>query len=177
MTADPTSVYNAVNSRRMYTLLEVREVSVRILLTHEQLAMEEAADRLLRSAPRDPACPVYTERQLSRHGRVVLSLDEIVDRVTTPVQSLSDELRFLAAVTPMNPTSRTVLRLWTDGWTQAEIGEACGISQQRVSQRLRRALAACYDSTPISFRRFSHHTIYRPPRKGAARRTRQETDS
>lgn len=150
---------------------------VRVLLEREQLALEEAADRLLRSLPRDPACPTYTERQISRRGKVIVSLDEIADRVTAPVQSLSDELRFLAAITPMHPTARTVLNLWTQGWTQTEIAHACGMSQQRVSQRLRSALTACYDSTPLSFRRFSYHSIYRPPRRGPARgRTAREME-
>ncbi len=150
---------------------------LRIALSPEQLALETAADRILDAAPPDAGCPTYTERQLRRHACVAVSLEDIVDRSMGPTQALRDELCFLAAVTPLQRDARAVLRLWTDGWSQEEIAGACGMSQQRVSQRLRRALAACYDSTPISFRRFSHHTIYRPPRRrGVARPAEREEE-
>jgi hypothetical protein len=136
-----------------------------VLLTPEQLALEAAADELLRHAVPDPERPVYTERQLARRGRRLVSSDVLAEMATAPPQPLRDELRFLAAVSHLSAEQRGCLNLWLDGWSQREIAEAYGVCQQRISQRLRVALRICYDATPISFRRFSYHTIYRPPRR------------
>jgi hypothetical protein len=45
--------------------------------------------------------------------------------------------------------------------TQEEIAAAIGVSQQRVSQRLRTALAACWEASAVSFRRVLWRTVDR----------------
>jgi hypothetical protein len=131
--------------------------------------LEEAADRLLSEAPRDPERPAYTERHLARRVRLVTPIEAVAETIAPPVQSLCEELTFLLSVSRVDQDSRRCLQLWIDGWSQLEIAEAIGTSQQRVSQRIRIALEACYDATPISFGKFSEHTVYRPPRHGDRR--------
>ena len=137
-------------------------------LTPEQLALEHVADRLLETFPADPERPAYTERQLARHGGrlVVLSIHALSEMIVAEPQEFRDELRFLMSVTRLRPEHRRCLRLWVDGWSQWEIADAYRVHQQTVSYRLRRALRACYDSMPLSFRRFSYHSVYRRPHKG-----------
>jgi hypothetical protein len=131
--------------------------------------LEEAADRLLRDAPRDPERPAYTERHLVRRTRLDAPIEALAETIAPPGRSLREELIFLLSVSRIDQDSRRCLRLWVDGWSQFEIAEAIGASQQRVSQRLRFALAACYDASPISFERFSEHAIYHAPRHGDRR--------
>src|SRR5437016_1964836 len=121
-------------------------------MTPDQAALETAADALLRTTCRDPERPAYTERQLMRKSPRMIDIREMVRRAFTPSQTLRDEIRFLASVSHMNSEHRRCLKLWIDGWNQQEIAEACGITQQFISRRLRKALRACYDSAPISFR-------------------------
>ena len=137
-------------------------------LSDEQLAMERVADRMLETFPPDPDRPAYTERQLARHGKhlVVVSIYNLSERMVAEPQEFRDELRFLMSVTRLRPEQRRCLRLWVDGWNQWEIARAYGVPQQTISYRIRRALRACYDSAPLSFRRFSYHSIYRKPRNG-----------
>lgn len=135
-----------------------------VVLTREELLLEVAADNLLAAAPRDPERPVYTERQLRRHGERVRFPVEYLARLTAiRGQDFRDELRFLASVSDLTPAERVCLRLWSDGWTQQEIAAKLRATQQWVCKALRRALRRCYDSAPLSFRSFCHHTIYRPP--------------
>src|SRR5687767_15111452 len=126
-------------------------------LTDEQLALERVADRILETFPPDPDRPAYTERQLARHGNrmVVVSIYSLSESMVAEPQEFRDELRFLMSVTRLRPEQRRCLRLWVDGWNQWEIAEAYGVEQQTISYRIRRALRACYDSQPLSFRRFS----------------------
>lgn len=133
-------------------------------LTPVQAALERAADDLLRSAPADPERPAYTERQLARRmTRQILSLEWLAENAAVVMpQPMRDELKFLASVSRMSREKRRFLNLWMQGWTQNEIAEALRISQQRVSQQIRFALRRCYDATPLSFRRFSYHSIYKP---------------
>jgi len=140
-------------------------VSVHVVLTPAQLALERAADALLRAAPPDPEYPAFTDRQLGRHGRIVLSTAALAEMPVAPTQSIRDELRFLASVSGLDPDARRILGFWADGWAQTEISAACGVCQQRVSQVLRAALESCYDAVPLSFRAFSRHSIYRAPRR------------
>jgi hypothetical protein len=126
--------------------------------------LEMAADHLLRTTPHDPERPTYTEQQLSQRWRRMLNIGALVDGKGCPSQTLRDEMRFLMSVTRMDPEYRRCLRLWVDGWTQEEIAHAYHVSQQVVSYRLKRALRSCYAAAPISFRRFSQHTIYRKRR-------------
>jgi len=133
-------------------------------MSADEAALEQAADDLLKTASPDPERPIYTERQLARRTVRIIPIDEMLEITFAPPQSLQDELRFLASVSHMNREHRRVLDLWVRGWNQREIATAFKISQQFVSQRLRRALGSCYDSVPISFRRFSHHTIYQKRR-------------
>ena len=129
--------------------------------------LEEVADRLLGEAPRDAERPAYTERRLARRMRLAAPVESLVTTTTAPpARSWRDELAFLLTVSNVDQDSRRYLRFWIDGWSQLEIAEAFGTSQQRVSQRIRYALEACYDASLISFERFSHHTVYRPPRHG-----------
>lgn len=157
-------MYNIGHEKRIHTK-EEHTVPAYVLLTPEQLALETAADELLRQAVPDPEQPVYTERQLVRRSRRMVSTDALAEMAVAPSQPLRDELRFLASVSRLSAEQRGCLNLWIDGWSQSEIAEAYGVCQQRISQRLRAALRICYDATPISFRRFSYHTIYRPPRR------------
>lgn len=136
-------------------------------LTPEQAAFEQVADRLLQTFPRDPERPAYSERQLARHGTRVskVSFHRISEMLVAEPQEFRDELRFLMSVTRLRQEYRRCLQLWVDGWSQEEIAAAYGVHQQTVSYRLRRSLRACYDSAPLSFRRFSQHSIYRRPAK------------
>ena len=136
-------------------------------LSDEQLALERVADRLLETFPPDSDRPAYTERQLARHGNriVLVSLYSLSEKIVAEPQEFRDELRFLMSVTRLQPEQRRCLRLWVDGWNQWEIAEAYGVPQTTISYRIRRALRACYDSAPLSFRRFSYHSVYRKPRK------------
>jgi hypothetical protein len=140
-------------------------MSLFIVLTPEEAALERAADALLRAQPPDPERPAYTERQFAQRGRCLVSVEHLVQTVAAPPQPFREELRFLASVSRLDPDSRRYMRLWTDGWSQQEIAAALNVSQQYVSQRLHHALRLCYDVAPLSFRRFSHHTIYHPPEK------------
>jgi len=138
-------------------------------LDPRERALERAADDLLRRQARDPECPVYTEQQLVRRDRRIICIEELGSLCAAPEQPLRDEIRFLLSVSRVSREQRRCLQLWLDGWNQKELAEAFGITQQAVSQRVKRALRACYDSTPLSFRRFSHRTLYRRPRKGLER--------
>lgn len=140
-------------------------MSVFVILSPEEIRLELAADALILAHPQDSSLPAYTERQLARRGRRMIPVDSLAEMTAAPSQSLRDELRFLASVSRLSAELRGCLNLWIDGWTQQEIAQACAVSQQRVSQRLRAALRICYDAAPLSFRRFSYHTIYRPPRR------------
>lgn len=132
-------------------------------MTPQERKLEEAADLLIRSMPRDPDHPAYTERQLDRRGPRLISVDGLLESRAALAQSLADELRFLMSVSHLQPIPRLCLRMWSAGHDQQEIAQSFGMSQQRVSQYLRRALLVCYDNAPISFRQFSHHSIYRRP--------------
>lgn len=134
--------------------------SVEVVQEMREQFLEMAADYLLRKTPRDPERPAYTERQLARKWPRALCVDRIPCDASAP-QSLRDELRFLMSITHLDREDRRCLKLWADGWTQQEIADAYNVRQQVVSYRLHQALRACYNSAPVSFRRFSQHTIYR----------------
>lgn len=138
-----------------------------VVLTGEELELEEAADALIRGADHDADCPAYTERQLGRRGaRLVVRAEALAELAAAPPQPLRDEIRFLAAASRLTAELRACLLLWVDGWSQQEIALRLRVTQQAVSDRLRRALTICYDAAPISFRLFSHHSVYRPPSRG-----------
>lgn len=140
-----------------------------VVLTHEQLRLEEAADELLADLPPDLEQPVYTEVQLNRHGpRLKVSVDRIAHLGSIHSESFRDELRFLASVSDLSPMERICFGLWADGWSQAEIALKMHRCQQYVCRLLHRALLRCYDSSPLSFSAFCRHSVYRPP---ARRRT------
>ena len=134
-------------------------------LTPRQRALEHVADCLIETFPTDPKQPAYTEIQLARRGRraAVVSIHGLSEMMLAEPQEFRDELRFLMSVTFLRPEYRRCLQLWVNGWTQPEIAAAYRVTQQTVSFRIRKALRSCYDSMPLSFRRFSHHTIYRRP--------------
>jgi hypothetical protein len=133
-------------------------------IPHEDF-LELMADHLLRTAPGDPERPVYTELQLSRRWKRVVSIEALAQRSACTPQSMRDELRFLLSMARLEPEFRRCLKLWIDGWNQQEIAAAFNVPQQTVSYRLRKALKVCYDAAPLSFRRFSQHTIYRKVRR------------
>ena len=141
-------------------------MSVYVVLTPDQIALELAADALLQEQPRDHERPFYTEPQLLRSGRHLIKVETLEETVETPTQALSDELRFLVSVTRMAAHLRRCLHLWIEGWSQREIAEGIGVSQQAVSRQIRCALRICYEAVPLSFRHFSRHTIYRRPKHG-----------
>src|SRR5262249_46525191 len=89
----------------------------------------------------------------------------LAQRSSCTSQPMRDELRFLLSIARLDREFRRALKLWIDGWTQQEIAEAFNVPQQTVSYRIRQGLAACYDAAPLSFRRFSQHTIYRRARR------------
>jgi hypothetical protein len=135
-----------------------------VVLTREELLLELEADNMLAAAPPDPDRPVYTERQLQRHGtRVRIPADRLAQLTCVRGPNFRDELRFLASVTDLTAFDQVCLRLWADGWTQREIAQRLGLTQLPISRCLRAALRQCYDAAPLSFRNFCHHTIYRPP--------------
>lgn len=138
-------------------------MSIFVVLDAEGKRKEAEADALLNSLPRDPDCPTYTEEQLARRGSRLVSVDSLADTVTAPPPALCDELRFLLSVCNLPLMQRLCLRLWIQGYSQEDIARRSGLSQQSISLRLRRALKKCYDNAPLSFRRFSQHTIYRAP--------------
>ena len=133
-------------------------------IPHEAF-LELVADHLLSSVPRDPERPAYTERQLSRRWRRAVNIEALSQRSTCTSQPMRDELRFLLSIVRLDPEFRRCLKFWIDGWTQQEIAEAFNVPQQTVSYRIRQGLAICYDAAPLSFRRFSQHTIYRKARR------------
>ena len=128
----------------------------------EQL-LEERADKLIADSSSSGVYPATTELRLSRRGRHA-PLDrlpfEIEDKVNPSVR---DELVFLASVSVISRIDRICFRLWVDGCTQTEMAHKLNVCQQAIQRRLRRALLACYDNLPVSFREFSRHTIYRKP--------------
>jgi hypothetical protein len=140
---------------------------------HQEAArLEQEADRLLQTLPRDPNCPTYTEAQMERrrHTHRVVRLERLVetDEVSRPPQSLLDELAFLASVTPLKRRERVCLRGWLLGWTQREIGAHWrkllpDDARQNISRLLRSALRKCYRTDGLTFTQFSRHTIYRRP--------------
>lgn len=134
--------------------------SAEVIQEMREQFLEMAADYLLRKTGRDPERPAYTERQLARKWPRAICLERIPRDASAP-QSLRDELRFLMSITRMDQEDRRCLKLWADGWTQQEIAEAYNVRQQVVSYRLQKSLQACYSSAPVSFRKFSQHTIYR----------------
>ena len=109
-----------------------------------------------------------SERNLSRRGKnmVPIPVDYLVQMEAAPSQSFREELRFLISVTRQAPKVTSCLLLWVDGYTQSEIALRLLVTQQCVSARLRQGLIKCYDSSPITFRAFSRHTIYRRPTRG-----------
>jgi len=136
--------------------------------------LEQEADALLERAGDGRGRDWRTERQLARAGETSLRLgSEALEALcAAPCRTDREEIRFLLAVTPLPRMDRLCARLWADRWTQREIAEALGCSQQRVSQVLRRALAACLESLPVSFEQFSRRSIYRPPSRVTPRERR-----
>lgn len=134
--------------------------------------LEREADTLLQRMPRDPDCPIYTERQLARRARsrCVLSIEAVGDVFAdaAPSQAALDELWFLASLTPLTRKERLCLRAWMLGWTQCETAARLAairqvLGQQEVSRALRCALRKCYDAVGLSFVQFSRHALYRRP--------------
>lgn len=137
-----------------------------VILDAEQRSLEAAADALLRTVPPDCERPFYTERRLAQKElRMVhiAQVDGLADMERAPSQSFREEVRFLAAVSRLDDALRICLLLWVDGWRQQDIATALRISQQGVSRRLQAALRICYSALPLSFRHFSHRSLYRTP--------------
>lgn len=135
-----------------------------VVLTREQIELEQAADALLSGTEHDPEQPVYTERTLRRREPPLrVSVDRIAHLESIRGQSLRDELRFLAAVTPLTRVEKACFSEWVDGWSQREIAHRLRLPQQTVCRLLHSALTQCYDSTPLSFDAFCKRSIYRPP--------------
>jgi len=141
-------------------------------------ALERAADALLCALPRDPDCPAYTEKQLARSERpyCVVSTEALAEVLIAPhtLQSVRDELLFLAAISPLTRLERLCLRGWVWGWTQREIcinPPFCHDvrAQQAVSRALRAALIKCTGSLGLTFAQFSRHTVYRRPARRRGR--------
>ncbi len=140
-----------------------------VVLTQEQLRLEQEADALLAAHPVNNECPAYTDRQMERRGAMLrIPVERIAELPALPSQSLRDELRFLASVTELTVAQRFCFKLWIDGWSQQEIAAKLRASQQHVARHLHHALVSCYDSTPLSFRHFCRKAIYRTPVKSRA---------
>jgi hypothetical protein len=141
-----------------------------VVLTPDELRLEQEADELLARSEPSPDLPVYTERQLrEKEPPRRVTVNQIADLPSIRSQSLRDEMRFLASVSELTPKEAVCLRLWMDGWSQSDIAVRLGASQQLICRLLRQALIQCYDSTPLAFSVFSHHTIYRRPSKAGER--------
>ena len=134
-----------------------------VMLNRDQLRLEDKADLLLRSVQADANYPASTEYNLTRRARFEVSLDSLAEWAIAPGQSFRDELQFLMSVSSLPRHLRVCVRLWANGHSQSEIALAIRVSQSVVSERIRSGLRICYDLSPITFRRFSQHTIYRAP--------------
>ena len=134
-----------------------------VMMSKDQLGLEEESDATLRSKNSESEYPYTTECNLSRRGLVRVSLNSILEWRVAPSQNYCDELKFLISVSNLPRFLRPCLRLWAEGYSQSEIALITQTPQQTISNRLRKGLQICYDNTPVSFRRFSEHTIYRSP--------------
>ncbi|MEP6755856.1 MAG: hypothetical protein ABJA67_10170 [Chthonomonadales bacterium] len=140
-------------------------MAIFVMMTREQLGLEADADEMLRNTDVERDYPFTTENNLSRRGLIQVPLEAIAEWATAPTQSYCDELKFLISISALPQQVRGCMRLWSEGYSQCEIALMTRVSQQCVSKRLREGLRVCYDSSPVTFRRFSQHTIYRPPQK------------
>ncbi len=128
-------------------------------------SIEAEADRLACPPGRKRGEGPFTERQLMRRSRRTVAGTGIEELAEACSQGAREELQFLASVSRLSPGARALVRLWADGCTQAEIAKALGTSQQTISNRLRPALARCYENVPVSFREYSRRFIYRAPKR------------
>lgn len=138
-------------------------MAVYVILSPEQLALEEQADALLGGLIPDPDRPFYTEKRLLRRERYAIHVDALADVISSPSLSLQDEVHFLMSLSRLPRVQRLCLELWLDGWSQQDIAKTVNLCQQRISQLLACALRVCYSLRPLSFREFSRHAIYHAP--------------
>ncbi len=134
---------------------------------------EIRADLVLQWAGGDEERPFDREgRMVRRHSRSMVDGRWSMVEEAAESQEAVEELRFLADVANLRPGERMLVKLWIEGWTQAEIAGKLGRLQPEVSRDLKRAQRRCYDMAPVSFRRFSYKPLYRPRRRWEVRHRR-----
>lgn len=110
--------------------------------------LEELADALLRSAPRDPEYPAYQarwERDQSRQDQVnapllgILHPDPRVDAVRLV---RSRELELMIRLARLSVRQSEIIRLYREGWSIEEMAQKLGVSRQAVHKQFRSACAA-----------------------------------
>lgn len=119
------------------------------------------ADEMLRAARSAEDNPLTDSQMLRRLRREIpagLNLPE------SPAEADAvEDLRSIAAGTPLTARQRAALEMWVDGWTMKEIGRSIGVSAATAWRTLRSALLRCWLMGPVPFGEFSRRSIYRPP--------------
>ena len=63
------------------------------------------------------------------------------NRVLDPWMAVDERLDLMAALAQLTDKQREAVTLWAMGYTQAEIGEMCGVSREAIKDRIRLGLA------------------------------------
>jgi len=145
--------------------------------TRRQIApsevMEVIADVLLACcAGRDPDCPTYTERQLSRKSRRAASIPESFAFGTADAASgilLDAEIALLTDQTRMPPLEMAAWRLHVAGHRPYQIAEKMGVTRPTAARLLRsarRRVAVAhpkYEGLHSVYRGQTNRYVYRKP--------------
>ena len=86
-------------------------------------------------------CDVYLHREFGKKNKRNSHQAELLDNVD--YSSGSDEYNSIQIETMLEAVDSKVIRMWLDGYTQAEIADVIGVNQPRVSTILKRDLEAC----------------------------------
>ena len=64
------------------------------------------------------------------------------NRVLDPWMAVDERLDLMAALAQLTDKQREAVTLWAMGYTQAEIGEMCGVERPAITRRIRRGIEA-----------------------------------
>ena len=64
------------------------------------------------------------------------------NRVLDPWMAVDERLDLMAALAQLTDKQREAVTLWAMGYTQAEIGERCGVGRPAITRRIRRGIEA-----------------------------------
>ena len=70
-------------------------------------------------------------------------MTDLDDMFALDEQGVENKIDVARAMGRLSYREAAVLYLWVTGYTQAEIGEAMGVSQQRISQILENTCKSC----------------------------------